>query len=81
MEENILIDNFLDLSGFVCPVNFVKCCLTLENLSPNQVLKVVLDVGESEESVIGGLEEKGYKVQILNRDKKKVTLIISSEHK
>ena len=79
MEKNTLMDHYLDLRGLVCPVNFVKCCLALENLNVNQVLKVDLDIGESETSVIDGLEEKGYKVKILNRDSKKVTLIISSE--
>ena len=81
MDKNILIDNYLDLCGLACPVNFVKCCLALENLSLNQVLKVDLDVGESETSVIDGLKEKGYKVKIFNRDFKKVTLIITSEQK
>ena len=81
MEKNILIDHYLDLCGLACPVNFVKCCLALENLSLNQVLKVDLDVGESENSVRDGLQEKGYKVKILNRDSKKVTLIISCEQK
>ena len=79
MDKNILIDHYLDLCGFDCPVNFVKCCLALENLSLNQVLKVDLDTGEAEKSVIYGLQEKGYKVKILNKDSKKVTLIISSE--
>jgi len=79
VSENILTDHYLDLRGQVCPVNFVKCCLALENLSSNQVLKVDLDIGEAETSVIDGLEEKGYKVKILNKDSKKVTLIISSE--
>ena len=79
MEKNIFIDHYLDLCGLSCPVNFVKCCLALENLSSNQVLKVDLDIGESETSVIDGLKEKGYKVRIVNKDSKKVTLIISSE--
>ena len=79
MEKNIFIDEYLDLRGLNCPVNFVKCCLVLENLSLNQVLKVDLDIGEAESSVIEGLQEKGYKVQTLNKDSKKVTLIISSE--
>ena len=79
MDKNILIDRYLDLCGLSCPVNFVKCCLALENLSLNQVLKVDLDVGESETSVIDGLQEKGYKIKILNKDSKKVSLIISSE--
>ena len=79
MEKNIFIDHYLDLCGLSCPVNFVKCCLVLENLSSNQVLKVDLDIGESETSVIDGLQEKGYKVRIVNKDAKKVTLMISSE--
>ena len=79
MEKNIFIDHYLDLCGLSCPVNFVKCCLALENLSSNQVLKVDLDIGESETSVIDGLQEKGYKVKIVNKDSKKVTLIILSE--
>ena len=79
MEKNISIDHYLDLCGLVCPVNFVKCCLTLEKLSFNEVLKVDLDIGEAETSVIDGLQDKGYKVKILKRSPKKVTLLISSE--
>ncbi len=79
MEKNIFIDHYLDLCGLVCPVNFVKCCLVLENLSSNEFLQVDLDIGEAETSVIDGLQEKGYKVKIMNKDSKKVTLIISSE--
>ena len=81
MEKNIFIDHYLDLCGLSCPVNFVKCCLVLENLSSNQVLKVDLDIGESETSVIDGLQEKGYKVRIVNKNSKKVSLIITSEQK
>ena len=81
MENNILIDHYLDLCGLSCPVNFVRCCLVLEKLSSNQTLKVDLDIGEAETSVIDGLEEKGYQVKILTKDSKKVTLIISSEQK
>ena len=79
MEKNISTDHYLDLRGLVCPVNFVKCCLTLESLPLNEFLKVDLDIGESETSVIDGLKDKGYKVNLLNKDLKKATLIISSE--
>ena len=81
MDNDFLTDNYLDLRGFLCPVNFVKCCLALENLSLNEFLKVDLDIGESETSVIDGLKEKGYRVNILNKDSKMVSLLISSEHK
>ena len=79
MEKNILIDNYLDLCGLDCPINFVKCCLALENLSFNQMLKVDLDVGEAEKNVIEGLQDKGYTVNIQNKDSKIVSLIISGE--
>ena len=81
MEKTRLTYHYLDLRGLSCPGNFVKCCLTLENLASNQVLKADLDIGEAETSVINGLQEKGYKVKTLNKDSKKVTLIISSEEK
>ena len=79
MDKNSLTNHYLDLCGLSCPVNFVKCCLALENLSSTKMLKVDLDTGESETSVINGLEERGYKVKTLKKDSKKVTLIISSE--
>jgi TusA-related sulfurtransferase len=79
VKENTLTDHYLDLRGLVCPVNFVKCCLALENLHLNQILKVDLDIGEAENTVIEGLQEKGYKVNISKKDSKMVSLIISSE--
>ena len=79
MLENTLNDHYLDLRGIVCPINFVKCCLAMENLSSNDILKVDIDKGEAENNVINGLQEKGYRVNILCNDFKKVTLLISSE--
>ena len=79
MKKNILTDHYLDLRGLVCPVNFVKCCLALENLPLNQVLKVDLDIGEAETTVIEGIKEKGYRVNISKKDSKMITLIIYSE--
>tara|TARA_Y100001968_G_scaffold221918_1_gene204757 strand:+ start:291 stop:536 length:246 start_codon:yes stop_codon:yes gene_type:complete len=79
VEKDKLSYQYLDLRGFICPINFVKCCVALENLTFNQALKVDIDTGEAENSVINGLEEKGYKVKILNKDPKKVTFLISSE--
>ncbi len=81
MDKNILTDHYLDLRGLICPVNFVRCCLALENLSFNEVLKVDLDKGEAETSVVEGLQEKGYKVNIIYKDSEMVSLMISSEYK
>ena len=80
MENNNLnIDHYLDLRGFGCPVNFVKCCLSLERISSSDSLKVDLDMGESEINVIEGLIDKGYKVKILEKHSNWITLLISSE--
>tara|TARA_B100000965_G_scaffold106172_1_gene87559 strand:+ start:1083 stop:1328 length:246 start_codon:yes stop_codon:yes gene_type:complete len=81
LDKNILTDHYLDLRGLICPVNFVRCCLALENLSFNEVLKVDLDKGEAETSVVEGLQEKGYKVNIIYKDSEMVSLMISSEYK
>tara|TARA_Y100001968_G_C18966140_1_gene530066 strand:- start:274 stop:522 length:249 start_codon:yes stop_codon:yes gene_type:complete len=82
VEENRSTDHYIDLRGLVCPINFVKCCLALESLNLDEVLTVDLDIGESEISVIKGLQEKGYKIKILNKDSKFVSLkILSSEEK
>ena len=79
MKENTITDHYLDLRGLVCPVNFVKCCLALENLHLNQVLIVDLDIGEAETTVIEGLKEKGHKVNVSKKDSKIISLLISSE--
>ena len=79
MINNSTIDHYLDLRGVVCPINFVKCCLTLENMSPSAFLKVDLDLGEPEITVIEGLQDKGYIVQILKKHSNWISLLISSE--
>ena len=81
MDKNILNDHYLDLRGYACPLNFVKCCLALENLSLDEVLKVDLDIGEAETSILEGLNEKGYEVNILKKDSEMISIIISSEQK
>ena len=81
MEKKISTDHYLDLRGFVCPVNFVKCCLALEKLSITENLKIDLDIGEAETTVIQGLQEKGFKVNILSKDSKMISLLISSDSK
>ncbi len=73
-------NNYLDLRGFACPINFVKCCLALEKLSINEALKVDLDIGEAETSVTEGLTDKGYIVKVLKKDSKMISIKITSDH-
>ena len=81
MTKNKSLYHYLDLRGFICPVNFVKCCLALEKLSFNEALKVDLDIGESETSVTEGLTDKGYTVKILKKNSKMISLKITSDQK
>ena len=78
-KNNQNIYHYLDLRGFVCPTNFVKCCLSLEKISSSESLKVDLDIGESERTLIEGLRDKGYKVKTLQKHLNWITLLISSE--
>ncbi len=77
--NNQNINHYLDLRGFGCPLNFVKCCLSLENIPSTDSLQVDLDIGESEINVIEGLRDKGYKVKTLQNHSNWITLLISSE--
>tara|TARA_B100000965_G_scaffold369756_1_gene357360 strand:+ start:450 stop:632 length:183 start_codon:yes stop_codon:yes gene_type:complete len=60
-------------------MNFVKCCLALEGLSLNEVLTVDLDIGESVNTVMDGLKEKGFNVKISKENTKIISLLITSD--
>ncbi len=38
-------DSILDLRGVLCPLNFVKAKVKLEEMQEGQVLKIILDEG------------------------------------
>ena len=55
----------IDLRGTPCPVNFIRCRLTIEALGPRECLHVDLDKGEPEAIVIPGLRAAGHQVEII----------------
>lgn len=55
-------DSLLDLSGVVCPINYVKTRLKLETLSSGQVLKLVLDKGEPIRNVPRSIRQDGHTI-------------------
>ena len=59
-----LPDRQLDLCGTPCPLNFIRCRLTLESMSSGQYLQVDLDPGEPEEMVVPGLRRDGHQVYV-----------------
>lgn len=58
----------LDLRGTPCPVNFVRCKLTLETMHTGDQLDVDLDRGEPEEMVVPGLRDAGHLVVVSGDD-------------
>jgi TusA-related sulfurtransferase len=54
----------LDLTGVVCPLNWVRTRLALEELSAGDALAVRLDPGEAIESVPRSAREEGHGVSV-----------------
>ncbi len=69
-------DRQLDLCGTPCPLNFIRCRLTLESMSVGQCLQVDLDPGEPEEMVVPGLRRDGHQVQVERLSDVQVRLMV-----
>jgi len=52
----------LDLSGVVCPMNFVKTKLRLELMESGQILDVLLDKGEPIKNVPHSVKNEGHRI-------------------
>lgn len=52
----------LDLRGVVCPLNFVKTKLKLEEMSIGQTLEILIDAGEPMANVPRSIKEEGHKI-------------------
>ncbi len=62
MEADKKPDSFLDLSGVMCPMNFVKTKLQLEEMAPGQILEVILDDGDPVKNVPRSVKAEGHKI-------------------
>lgn len=52
----------LDLRGVVCPTNFVKVKLKLEEMNTGQILEILIDEGEPMANVPRSIKEEGHKI-------------------
>ncbi len=52
----------IDLTGVVCPINFVKIKLRLEMMQPGEVLQVILDKGEPLRNVPRSVRSEGHRI-------------------
>lgn len=66
----------LDLRGTICPINFVKTKLKLEELSSGDVLEVLLDEGEPIRNVPRSVKEEGHKVLSITRQGETYSVLI-----
>jgi len=55
-------DESMDLRGVLCPLNFVKIKLQLEEMAAGQILEVVLDDGAPMRNVPRSLKEEGQRI-------------------
>jgi len=53
------VDEKLDLRGEICPYNFVKTKLKLEEMETGQTLEVIIDNGEPMKNVPRSVKEEG----------------------
>lgn len=60
MAENI--HKFMDLRGTVCPMNFVRTKLALEELEDGQLLEIVIDDGEPIRNVPRSVKDEGHRI-------------------
>lgn len=67
----------LNLKGVICPMNFVKTKLKLEELQNGEILKVVIDEGEPMQNVPKSVKDEGHKIlQVQKNNDNTFTLLI-----
>ena len=66
MEEEIINGN-LNLKGILCPINFVKAKVKLEEMSDGQILELIIDDGEAMQNVPRSIKEEGHKIIKIER--------------
>jgi len=60
--DEIKADAQLDLRCVLCPINFVKTKLKLEEMEVGEVLEVILDDGEPMRNVPRSVKEEGHRI-------------------
>ncbi len=56
------IDQTLDLKGVLCPLNFVKAKMKLEEMASGEILELFLDDDEATSTVPRNLKNEGHRI-------------------
>ena len=59
---SLAVDNELNLKGKICPYTFIETMLTLEEMEPDKVLRVITDYPPAACEVPQTLKNEGYEV-------------------
>lgn len=62
MKEISTSNQLLDLRGVLCPMNWVKTKLTLEEKDEGETLEVIIDEGEPMRNVPRSAKQEGHKI-------------------
>lgn len=62
------VDGTLDLRGVLCPINFVKTKLKLEELAAGEHLEVYLDDGDPIANVPRSVKDEGHQILKVNKE-------------
>lgn len=77
--NELRIDERIDLSGVICPNNFVETKLKLEEMQQGQILEVILDDGEPIKNVPRAVKEEGHQILKVERIDNKWKLLIKKQ--
>lgn len=74
--SDITPNESIDLRGVICPYNFVKTKLKLEEMEAGQILEVLLDAGEPIKNVPRSVTEDGHEVLKVEKEEEYFKLMI-----
>ena len=60
--ENVQKDRSIDIRGLVCPMTFVKAKLAIEDMTPGEMLEIVLDYEEASRSIPKSMKDHDHEV-------------------
>lgn len=60
--KEIITNNILDLRGTLCPMNWVKTKLVLEEMAEGELLEVIVDEGEPLRNIPRSAKQESHKI-------------------
>jgi TusA-related sulfurtransferase len=65
--DEFKIDKELNLKGTICPYNFIKTKLAIEEIESGQIIRVIVDFPTAPDDVSRGMEYEGHAILKMNQ--------------